>query len=129
MVKNCASCKTKCCKTGPGPYRSLPAKKYLERFGDAGAYNTKCENLKKGKCSVWKTPDFPVECFIYVCQTRTYTKDELKKIESVDSWDSCPRCKTDYHLTKWIKKDKKYKLECPSCEYEWEWATTKNEHC
>ena len=84
MINSCKDCKSVCCKTGPGPYDALPPREYLDNFGDISAYNTKCMALSnEGGCNLWGTPQFPIECRVYVCQTRSFTKKELSDIEHV----------------------------------------------
>lgn len=85
MITSCQDCKTNCCKIGPGPYRKLSPVDYLENFGTISAYNTKCTALKDdGTCNLWGTSKFPDECRTYVCQVRSFTKNELAAIRKVD---------------------------------------------
>lgn len=121
MISSCKDCKSKCCRTGPGPWKPVPAYDYLDSFGNPEAYNTKCENFKGGKCSVWKTKDFPTECLTYVCQSRKFTKEELARINSVEDFDACDKCGTEHHYTTYTYKGGRTYMECPTCGHKWTW--------
>lgn len=110
MISSCEDCKDSCCRTGPGPYKKLAPEDYLENFGDIASYNTKCTALRNGQCTLWGTADLPVSCRIYVCQTKTYTAQELEIIDSV-SEEECPNCGSE-----WLRKN--FQLECcyDTCE-------------
>jgi hypothetical protein len=115
MIKSCADCKTRCCKTGPGPYTKLSAQDYLEVFGETEGYNTRCENLSNsGKCRVWGTKDFPVECRIYVCQTRSYSAKEINAIKKITDEEVCISCRTP-----WVIDHGRNNYECENCGSEW----------
>ena len=119
MISSCSDCEVPCCQTGPGPHKNLPPDDYLENFGDAEAYNTKCIALTAdGGCNLWGTPDFPHACRVYVCQTRSYTKDELEKIDEVIDRE-CPNCKSPWMVGKFISKD--YHDSCEICGYLGKW--------
>ena len=124
LYNSCADCRQKCCKTGPGPYKVLEPEDYLENFGDTAAYNTKCKHLTaSGRCSVWKTADFPAACRVYVCQSRRYTKEELRDINCIVALDEgyddygCLDCKAQYVLYR-----SPFEVECEICGCKWTWA-------
>lgn len=126
MIKSCRQCQKKCCKTGPGPYKKLPPEEYLENFGHTDAYNTQCEALTdNGMCSIWKSPEFPIECRTYVCQSREYSQEELDTIENVIEDMECLKCERPYVLITGDGKDSDgnpwYSYECEGCGYEWTW--------
>jgi len=86
MISSCQKCKTKCCRTGPGPvWKKMKVHKYLDNFSTPTVYNRVCENfqVKTGHCALWGTPKLPVECRVYVCTTRSYTKKELSDIRAI----------------------------------------------
>ena len=84
LVSSCSDCKTKCCKFGPGPYKRLPPHEFLENYGSIDGYNTRCNKLtNSGKCKLWGTPVLPIECRIFVCQNKKFTKKELKSISDI----------------------------------------------
>jgi hypothetical protein len=120
MISACKDCEVPCCKTGPGPYTSVPPEDYLENFGSADAYNTKCVALSaEGSCTNWGTPEFPMACRNYVCQTRSYTKNELSTIADVIE-RSCPVCKCDWMIGGY--KGKEYHDVCEVCGYDCKWS-------
>jgi len=80
MIDNCGDCKTKCCRAGPGPYKKMPPEMFLANYGEFENYNVQCEAFVDEKCSLWGTPEMPLECRIFVCPTKTYTDLELNKI-------------------------------------------------
>lgn len=128
MISSCADCKTKCCKTGPGPYKTLKVREYLENFCYPDSYNTRCEHLSKsGKCKIWQTPEFPTECRTHVCQHRKYSKQELKDIDNtVDLSDyhksfKCP-CNSNYVIYISLRKAI---CECCGITFEWNRIFTK----
>ena len=86
MIDSCAECKTNCCKIGPGPYRIVSPREYVERFGDLPSYNTECAALdsKSERCTLWGTPEFPEECKTYICHVRSFSKSELSEIRRVN---------------------------------------------
>ena len=119
MIKSCTDCKTKCCKTGPGPYKIRKVDTYLDNFGTPENYNTKCEHFtRSGKCRVWGTRDLPLECRTYVCTNRQYSKKEMDVIKQTDDWNSCGKCKTPYAR---FLGGKKWKWECVNCGHKWSW--------
>lgn len=75
----------KCCKVGPGPWQAKPFDIFYHEAPTYKGYNTRCENWdpKSGNCSIWDSKDLPMECRIFVCQNRTYTKKELSKIKAL----------------------------------------------
>lgn len=83
MIDNCGDCKTKCCRSGPGPYRIVPPKAWLFKLQGSQKYNSMCANFdpEKGICKAWNTGDIPIVCKTYVCGLRTYSKEELEKID------------------------------------------------
>lgn len=85
MIKSCSECKTPCCRVGPGPYVAKPFPEYYENSAIYKGYNTKCEwfDEETSKCTVWGTKKLPVECKIYVCTSREYSKEELQKIKRI----------------------------------------------
>jgi len=84
VIKSCQECKTKCCKTGPGPYRRVLKYKYLKNFESHKNYNVACASfdLKTEKCSLWGTHLLPLDCRVYVCHSREYSKQELFDIKN-----------------------------------------------
>lgn len=113
-ISSCKECKDKCCETGPGPYKALKPLKYLDNYGTCESYNTKCEGLtRSGKCKYWGTNTLPSECRSYVCQTRSYTKKELKAIEMVCDDYACENCEAQYLLV--YKKDGAWVHDCEIC--------------
>jgi len=85
MITSCQDCKTKCCKTGPGPYKRVPQHQYLKNFESHKNYNVACEHfdLVTEKCEVWNTPRLPRDCAQYVCHVRSYSEKELKEISEL----------------------------------------------
>jgi len=85
MIKSCQECKTKCCKTGPGPYERIPVHIFLKNFESHVNYNKVCEHfdLYIEKCEVWTSPQLPLDCKQYVCHVREFSEDELKKISKL----------------------------------------------
>ena len=119
MITSCKDCEVPCCATGPGPHKNLAPEEYLENFGDVAAYNTKCIALTaEGSCNLWGTADFPQACRVYVCQTRSYTKEELLKIDKVIDRE-CPSCSSRWLLRNFSGKD--YEDICEVCGYQSRW--------
>lgn len=85
MIKSCDECKSKCCKTGPGPYEPVDKKEYLFNARGSKKYNIKCEHFDEEteKCEIWNTKKLPVVCRIYVCSNREYSAEELVQIDNV----------------------------------------------
>lgn len=85
MISSCKDCTTKCCRSGPGPYKKVSAKAWLEELQGSEKYNSACENFDQdtGMCKIWNTGDVPIVCKTYVCGIRTYSKEEL---EDIDYW-------------------------------------------
>lgn len=86
MFSSCQECTLKCCKVGPGPWTPKPFEIFYEEAPTYKGYNTMCEKWDKetGNCTVWDKPEeLPFECKIFVCQNRTYTKEELSKIKGI----------------------------------------------
>ena len=83
MIDNCGDCKTKCCRSGPGPYKKVSAHDWLHVLQGSEKYNSMCENLDqdKGICKEWNTGNVPIVCKTYVCGIRTYSKEELENID------------------------------------------------
>ena len=120
MINSCEKCTTPCCRTGPGPYRNVSPEEYLENFSTSEAYNTKCIGLTDdGKCNLWLTPDLPIECRNYICQTRSYSAEELKKIDEVQDDRTCPNCKCNWMLGFW--EGSFYYDTCEVCGYTIKW--------
>lgn len=84
MINSCVECKSKCCQTGTGPHKLVSPEEYLDNFGYASAYNMKCKHFVNGKCNIWGTKHLPVDCRIYVCQTRLFNKNELEIIKNIE---------------------------------------------
>lgn len=84
MIKSCKECKTKCCKTGPGPYKKIPNYKYLKNFESHKNYNKACVNfdLDTEKCNLWGSYLLPLDCRVYVCHVREYSGKELQEIRN-----------------------------------------------
>ena len=80
MIDSCNDCKVKCCSVGPGPYDIVSPEIFLYHFGEHDVYNKKCSAFVSGKCIRWGTDLLPYECRVYVCSSRSFTKDELKAI-------------------------------------------------
>jgi len=121
MIKSCKDCKTKCCKTGPGPYKTYKVETYLGRFETAEGYNTKCENLmSNGNCKLWGTPRLPEECRIHVCTVRQFSKDELKKINQVTDFE-CDNCSSEW--TRYLgKRNGNFHYLCEICDHRWKYT-------
>jgi len=120
MISTCKECTTPCCQAGPGPHKNLSPEDYLAIFATAESYNTKCIGLTaEGKCNLWGTPDLPVECRNFVCQTRQYSKEELSKIDDVIERD-CPTCGCEWMLGTYIGKS--YHDICEVCGYTGKWS-------
>ena len=84
MIRSCKACKTNCCKFGPGPYTILSVKTFLKIYCTPTGYNTQCEGLmKNGGCEYWGTKNLPFECRTWICNVRSYTLIELKKIQKL----------------------------------------------
>lgn len=122
LVSSCEDCKQKCCQFGPGPYKILAPEKFLENYNYADAYNTKCAALTSdGRCSVWGTEDFPIACRVHVCTNRSFTEEELKKIDQVNHERECDECDASYVLTYYDEKIKAWVDECESCSNKIGW--------
>lgn len=84
MIKSCSECKTKCCKTGPGPYKSVSVNDWLTHK-DHGSkrYNTKCEHFDENNetCKIWKNA--PLACKTFICSVRSYNRSELREIDRI----------------------------------------------
>lgn len=120
LVTSCKDCKTVCCKTGPGPHRKKTPEEYLENFGTVEAYNTKCMALGEDNlCTLWGTPDFPVECRTYICQSRYFSHEELKTINQVDEDFECTNCGMQWVLGKFVGSD--WIHECENCGMKVRW--------
>lgn len=123
MINSCSECTSICCKHGPGPHVPLSPQEYLENFGTTDAYNTKCMALTdENKCSLWGTPSLPTECRTYVCQSKLFTKEQIKRINDVEE-RKCLNCGSEwtlmYETTKgnWIN-------ECEVCDFKINWKGT-----
>jgi len=117
LYKSCQECEQKCCKTGPGPYKTLSVEDYLENFSLSEAYNTRCKNLSlSGKCKAWGTDKLPIECRVHVCTSRSFSKKELATINKVTDF-SCAMCHAQY-----ILEHENFVGECEVCEHKWKWA-------
>lgn len=84
MISSCKECKTKCCRSGPGPYKSVDMRDWLlHTKRGSGRYNTKCQffNEETELCNVWEIA--PNICKTYVCGVRTYTPKELEDIDKL----------------------------------------------
>ena len=84
MISSCEECKTKCCKSGPGPFRDVSANDWLyQKQKGSKRYNTKCENfdLETEQCTVW--PNAPFVCRVFVCGVRLYSRAELRRIDKL----------------------------------------------
>lgn len=85
MISSCSDCKTKCCRSGPGPYNKVSVEDWvLRKVEGSKRYNTACEhfNTDTEECEVWETA-LPLQCAVYVCGVRTYTGEELEKIDEL----------------------------------------------
>ena len=61
---------------------------FSEWYHDAQTYdryNCMCEHFNPVTevCMVYGTKDYPIQCAVYVCQIRRYSKFELKTIENL----------------------------------------------
>lgn len=124
MIKSCAECTSKCCKTGPGPYKKLSPEEYLEVFGLSDAYNKACKhhNLKTGHCNVWGTPGLPIECRTYVCQTREYSDLELDTIDNIEEDYECEGCGSSYMINDSPEgNDELFIVKCEICNHTNKW--------
>lgn len=83
MIKSCKDCKTKCCKSGPGPYKKVSAHEWLQEVQGSKKYNSMCENFDGAteQCKIWHSPELPVVCRTYVCGIREYSEEELRNID------------------------------------------------
>ena len=84
MISSCAECTTKCCRSGPGPYKAVSMSDWLSaKQTGSDRYNTKCEHFKEdtGMCGIW--PNTPLICKTYVCGVRTFTRAELRRIDKL----------------------------------------------
>jgi len=120
MISSCKECEVPCCQTGPGPHKNITPEDYLENFGDIASYNTKCMALTaEGACNLWGTPDLPMACRVYVCQSKSYSKEELIKIDEVFDRE-CPTCGCE-----WVRgtyQGKIYHDICEVCGYTGKWT-------
>jgi hypothetical protein len=98
---------------------------YLDGFCGTESYNTKCENLKKDEtCGVWGTSAFPEECLTFICQIKEFPKEFLAKIDTIEYFDTCDKCGTEYHYTQYHETSagkRICRLTCPNCQNEWLW--------
>jgi len=83
MINNCKDCENKCCSAGPGPYTLVDPEVFLLNYGEHENYNKKCRHFINDKCDLWGIPRMPLECRIYVCQSRSFSIDELDEIKSL----------------------------------------------
>lgn len=108
VFKSCFECNINCCRVGPGPYKTLPAKKFLENYCNLESYNTKCDGLMKNrKCRYWGTNKLPYECRVYICPVKRFTKKERDLIENIIEY-KCENCGAKYMVH---KTDKRYYCE------------------
>ena len=122
MIKSCKKCTTPCCVTGPGPYAYVSPEEYIENFSLIEGYNTRCSALTEtGKCSLWGTKHLPQECRVYICQTRSFSKDELKVINNVFE-RTCPKCECVWMLGS--QHEGLYVDKCEVCGFERIWDET-----
>jgi len=130
LYKSCAECEQKCCKCGPGPYKTVSVTEYLGNFGTSDNYNRKCENMGKGgKCKLWKTPRFPTECRTYVCTSRRFSVEELELIEKIhdvtdmgeESGYKCIKCESNYVIEVYTSS-KRFTYRCEACDHMWAWV-------
>jgi len=83
MISSCKDCQTKCCSVGPGPYELIEAEQFLLNYGENDNYNKKCIAFMHGKCTYWGKSRMPLDCKIYVCQVRSFSKLELNTIAAL----------------------------------------------
>ena len=83
MFDSCEKCTLKCCRIGEPPYKPLPFREWYHEAQTYDRYGYKCEwfNEDSGKCEVYLTNGYPIECAIFLCQNRIYSQQELKKIK------------------------------------------------
>ena len=84
MIDSCSKCTTKCCKSGPGPYKPVKMEDFLShKYKGSQRYNTMCEHfdLSKEICKIWDKA--PLVCKTFVCGVRTYTRSELRAIDKL----------------------------------------------
>jgi len=80
VINSCSDCTTKCCRSGPGPYKVVSSSDWLShKQKGSERYNTKCEHFDGDKCMVWDRA--PFVCKVFVCGQRTYTEQELDEID------------------------------------------------
>jgi len=87
MINSCSECKTKCCKIGPGPHKSVPVLEWMESQNLLGEiYNTRCENFNMDteQCSLWNKPEMPGFCRTFICHNREYSEQELSEIRAFE---------------------------------------------
>ena len=83
MIDNCADCKTKCCRVGPGPYEKIDHEQFLLNYGENDNYNKMCRHFIDEKCSLWDKGETPLDCRIFVCYNRSFSEAELDHIRSI----------------------------------------------
>lgn len=85
MISSCNECTTKCCRSGPGPYKKISVHQWLYQAQGSNKYNKACEHYDEmlGLCKEWNTGNAPILCKTYVCGIRTYTKEELRDIDKL----------------------------------------------
>ncbi len=85
VVNSCEDCKSKCCASGPGPYKPLRFEDWYETSISSEGYNTKCENFltTSGRCMVWGTAQLPIACLLYVCGNKKLSKKKLQIMTDV----------------------------------------------
>lgn len=84
MISSCSECQTKCCRSGPGPYKAVSVEDWLShKHKGSQRYNTKCEHFEEttGMCKIWNRA--PIVCKTFVCGIRTYTRAELRYIDKL----------------------------------------------
>ena len=84
MITSCDECgENNCCKFGVGAHEVLAVDLFIKKYGTPRVYNTQCEGLEDGKCKYWGTDKLPMICKTWVCSVRTYTREEIKKINKL----------------------------------------------
>lgn len=120
LGKTCAECPANCCTFGTGE-RVLKVSKFLEGYMTTDSVNTCCENLTpQHTCKLWGTPKLPVECRVHVCHNRSFSKDEVIRIDSVDPDKTCTYCGAQWVLTSY--KGGVFKEMCEICGDEYTWT-------
>jgi hypothetical protein len=116
----CAECPANCCTFGTGE-RVLKVYEFLEGYMTYDSINTRCENLTpKRTCKLWGTTKLPVECRVHVCHNRSFSKEEVERIKSVDSDKHCIHCGVEWTLTSY--KNGVFKEMCEVCGDEYTWT-------